>query len=182
MPGKSPVPRSFSRSAITARQRQAIMLLANGVTAKEAGRQLGGISENGVRKLWHRALRAQAREMRTVDAYERGLTTIMLKLEALLAPWLTKGIAGDKDGADISLRTIALIMRVAGYDSPATTRPQPGDGGEPADGPGMPLNAAQVADVLARLEGIGNRLSEAAPVIDGQLAIEQQPQPEEPTT
>lgn len=180
MPGKSPVPRSFSRSATTARQRQAIVLLANGVTAKDAGVELGGISENGVRKLWNRALRAQARDMRSADAYERGLTAIMLKLEALLSPWLIKGIGGDKDGADISLRTIALIMRVAGYDDPAATRPQPGDGGTPADSPGLPLNASQVAEVLARLEGIGNRLAEAAPVIEGQLALEEQPQTEEP--
>lgn len=174
MPGKSPVPRSFSRSATTARQRQAIDLLANGLTAKEAGRRLGGISENGVRKLWARALRAQAAEMRNSDAYERGLALILLRLETLLLPWLAKGIAGDKDGADVALRTLALIMRVCGYDSPATTRPQIGDGGDTAadTGPGQPLAPAQVAGVLERLEDIGNRLSDAAraQTIEGQLA------------
>lgn len=172
MPGKSPVPRSFSRSAVTARQRKAIDLLANGATAKEAGQRLGGISENGVRKLWARALRAQARDMRDSDAYERGLVVVMLKLEALLAPWLVKGIAGDKDGADIALRTLALIMKVCGYDNPAATRPQVGDGGDTPDaGHGRPLDPSQLASVLTRLEDIGTRLAAASsPVIEGELA------------
>lgn len=185
MPSNSPVPRSFGRSATTARQRKAIDLLANGLTAKQAGAQLGGITENGVRKLWARALRAQAAEMRTSDAYERGLARIMLHLEALLATWLAKGIAGDKDGAEIALRTLALIMRVCGYDSPATTRPQVGDGGDPATdtGPGRPLDAGLVNAVLDRLETIGNRLTDdsAAPVIEGQLATPE-PQPEQEPT
>lgn len=180
MPNNSPVPRSFSRSATTARQREAITLLANGVTAKEAGRKLGGITENGVRKLWARALRAQAREMRSADAYERGLAQLMLRLEALLATWLAKGIAGDKDGADISLRTLALIMRVCGYDDQRTTRPQIGDGGDTAEpGHAQPLPAAQLAGVLERLEDIGNRLATSEqPVIEGQLAPDP-PQPEQ---
>jgi hypothetical protein len=180
MPSKSPVPRSFSRSATTARQREAIKLLANGVTAKEAGRQLGGITENGVRKLWARALRQQAKEMRTADAYERGLAMVMLRLEALLATWLAKGIAGDKDGADIALRTLALIMRVCGYDDQRSTRPQVGDGGDPAtDGPGQPLPAAQLAGVLSRLEDIGNRLAtNGQPVIEGEITEHSQPEQE----
>lgn len=182
MPGRSPVPRSFSKSATTARQRAAIDHLANGLTAKETGQRLGGISENGVRKLWARALRAQAASMRESDAYERGLALILLRLETLLLPWLAKGIAGDKDGADIALRTLALIMRVCGYDDPKTTRPQVGDGGDTtAAGPGQPLAPSQVAGVLERLEDIGARLAEAAPqaAIEGHV-VEEQPQPEEP--
>lgn len=183
MPSKSPVPRSFGKAATTARQRQAIQYLANGLTAKEAGQRLGGISENGVWKLWNRALRAQAKDMRSLDAYEIGLARVLIRLEALLAPWLIKGIAGDKDGADISLRTLALIMRVCGYDNPASTRPQVGDGGgEPAvdTGAGRPLDASTVAGVLDRLEDISKRLNSAAggEVIDGQLATEQ-PLPEQ---
>lgn len=182
MPGKSPVPRSFGRAATTARQREAIRYLANGLTAKETGQKLGGISENGVWKLWNRALRAQARDMRDADAYERGLALVMLRLEALLGPWLTRGIAGDKDGADIALRTLSLIMRVCGYDDPASTRPQVGDGGaanalETASG--RPLDPTAVAGVLDRLEDIAKRINPAAAeVIEGQLATEE-PLPEQ---
>ena len=182
MAHNSPVPRSFSKSAMTARQRKAIDLLANGVTAVEAGRQLGGVSENGVRKLWNRALAAQAREMRSADAYERGLAALMIRLEAMLLKWLPRAHQLDKDAADICLRTFALMMRISGYDAPNSTRPHAADD-EPDDNQlataGKVLPPEQIAGVLDRLETIARKINEAQSgnVIEGETVEPVHPEP-----
>lgn len=168
----SPVPRSFGRKATTARQRKAIDLLANGLTAEQAAQELGGITVNGVRKLWNRALAAQAADLRDADAYERGLTVVMLRLEKMLAAWMPKALALDKDAADIALRTIGLVMKVCGYDTQGS-RPQRDDGDGPGDNAGEVLPESAIKAILDRLEVTAGKLN--APetiVIAGEIVDE----------
>lgn len=154
----SPVPRSFGRKATTARQRKAIDLLANGLTAEQAAQELGGITVNGVRKLWNRALAAQAADLRDADAYERGLTVVMLRLEKMLAAWMPKALALDKDAADIALRTIGLVMKVCGYDTQGS-RPQRDDGDVTSDSAGEVLPESAIKAILDRLEVTAGKLN-----------------------
>lgn len=176
----SPVPRSFSKSATTARQRRAIELLANGYTAAQAGAELGGITENGVRKLWARALRAQAAELRESDAYERGLAITLLRLETMLTRWLPRANQLDKDAADIALRILGLIIRVCGYDEKGPARgPRAIEAPESDAIAGVVLPADAIEGVLGRLEAIAgkhNAPEDISPVIAGEL-VGDTPQP-----
>lgn len=167
MPGKSPLPRSFPPTAVTARQREVIRLRALGTPVPEIARRLGGVTESAVWKLLKRALAAQAAELRTTEAFEAALALHVARYEMLLSPWMPKAIALDKDAADVVLKILSQIADVSGFKS---IKLVPDTG--PADRVSAP--AAMIASVLDRLEQLHERHNAPPATIDGETVEEEQ--------
>lgn len=132
MPGKSPLPRSFSHSQTTARQRKVIDLLANGVKPKDIAAEMGGITENGVRKLMARALAAQAQFLLSDGAFATAAAIYLTRHDALLAAWFPHAIGGfvngeqvplSKDAADIVMKLMNMYADVYGLKAPVKVQP-----------------------------------------------------------
>jgi hypothetical protein len=158
------LPRSWSPSQTTARQREIIRLMALGVTMPEIARQLGNITESAARKLGRRALIAQADDLRAAGSYEAGLALYLTRYEMLLSVWLPKAVAGDEKAADLCGKYLVQVGRVSGYEA----LPREDTGGDD-DGP---AGADMVAAVLDRLEQLHERLNPAPTTIDGEVIDE----------
>lgn len=157
------LPRSWSPSQTTARQREIIRLMALGVSMPNIARQLGNITESAARKLGRRALIAQAAELRATGSFEEALALYLLRVEMLIAVWLPKALAGDEKGADLTHKYLSMVADVQGFK----TMPRDfgaGDGDQPAP-------ADLVAGVLDRLEQLSQRLN---PVIEGHVVDDEQ--------
>jgi hypothetical protein len=166
------LPRSWSPSQTTARQREIIRLMALGVTMPDIAKQLGNITESAARKLGRRALIAQADDLRAAGSWEAGLALYLTRYEMLLAVWLPKALAGDEKAADLAGKYLVQVGRVSGFES-VPREYGPGDDSEPA-------GADMVAAVLDRLEQLHERLK--PPTIDGEV-VEQEEEgtPDAPT-
>ena len=160
----SNLPRSWSPSQTTARQREIIRLMALGVPMHKIAAELGNITESAARKLGRRALIAQAEDLRSAGAYEAGLALYLTQYQMLLAVWLPKALAGDEKAADLCSKYLVQIGRVSGYEA---IQRDPGDGDD--DGP---AGADMVAQVLDRLEQLHERLKPPT-TIDGEVINEE---------
>jgi DNA-binding CsgD family transcriptional regulator len=161
MPGKSPLPRSFSPSATTARQRRVIELLANGKKAREIAHELGGITENGARKLMARALAAQARRLLSEEAFEQAAATYLGWHERLFEAWMPYAVGyvdgqtmkPDKDGADVVLKLMKQYADVYGLNAPIRVQPVA------ADDPGAVRPEADIVTaVMTHLDELSERM------------------------
>jgi hypothetical protein len=158
------LPRSWSPSQTTARQREIIRLMALGRTMPEIAKELGNITESAARKLGRRALIAQAEDLRAAGSWEASLALYLVRYEMLLAVWLPKALAGDEKAADLAGKYLVQVGRVSGFE--AIPR-EPGSGDD--DGP---AGADMVAAVLDRLEQLHERLK--PPTIEGEVLNEEQ--------
>lgn len=158
------LPRSWSPSQTTARQREIIRLMAIGVPMPKIAEQLGNITESAARKLGRRALIAQAEDLRAAGAWEAGLALYLTRYEMLLSVWLPKALAGDEKAADLCGKYLVQVGRVSGYEA----IPREGGSGDD-DGPATP---DMVAAVLDRLEQLSERLNPAT--IDGEVIDEEE--------
>lgn len=159
------LPRSFSPSATTARQREIIRLMALGVKMPEIARQLGNITESAARKLGRRALVAQAAELRSMAGFEVALALHMVRYEMLLSVWMPKAVAGDDKAADLVGKWLGQIADINGFKQVLK--------GAPGDGDDAPAPADLVAGVLDRLEQLHERLRPSN-VIDGDVVDEEE--------
>ena len=154
MAGKSPLPRSFSPSATTARQRKVIELLSLGKKVREIADEMGGITEDGVRKLMRRALTAQAADLRSADAFDRAAATYLIRHDALMESWfpLAIGRTPNKDAADVVLKLMNLFADVYGLKAAIKVEPvSAGEGGHAR------VEAEVVEVVLGRLQELSER-------------------------
>jgi hypothetical protein len=163
MSGKSPVPRSFSHAQATARQRRVIELLAAGTKARDIAKTMGGITENGARKLMARALKAQAAVLLSDGAFEAAAAVYLERHDMLLEAWLPHALGvnpdapnergkPDKDAADVVLRLMKLFADVYGLNAPIRVQPV-----DPDSGPGRP-GVDLVTAVMAHLDELSERM------------------------
>lgn len=180
----SPVPRAFSHSQTTARQRKVIDLLANGVKPVEIAKQLGGITENGVRKLIARALKAQAADLLSTGAFERAAGLYLLWNERLMAGWMPyalprvhngETVPPDKDAADVVIKLMKQFADVYGLNAPIKVQPV-----DPATANAPRPEGEVVAAVMAHLDELSERMGliaggNSAPVVvlEGETVSEQ---------
>lgn len=175
MPHTSPVPRSFSPTATTARQRLAIELFASGLKVPEIGRQLGGISDSGVRKLIRRALDRQAAALRADGAHERAAAQFWQWHQQLMTAWMPRALALDDKAADFVAKLLALYVDVKGLRHRGVEAGSAAKGALPAgaesdldSGGGRP-GVDQVAEALRLLALVAERQLPPADVIDGDV-------------
>lgn len=160
----SDLPRSWSPSQTTARQREIIRLMALGVTMPEIARRLGNITESAARKLGRRALIAQAADLRAAGSFDEALALYLIRVEMMLSTWLPKAFAGDEKAAEISHRYLSMVADVQGFKA------MPRDSG--AGDADQPAPADLVAGALDRLEQLAQRLNPG--VIDGQVVDDEE--------
>lgn len=158
MSASNGLPRSWSPSQTTARQREIIRLMALGVPMPKIAQQLGNITESAARKLGRRALIAQANDLRAAGSFEQALALYLIRVEMMLSVWLPKGLAGDEKAAEIAHRYLSMVADVHGFK----TMPRDfGNGND--DGP---AGDDLVNAVLDRLEQLHQRLN---PTIEGEV-------------
>lgn len=157
MSGKSPLPRSFSPSATTARQRRVIELLSLGKKVREIAAEMGGITEDGVRKLMRRALTAQAADLRSADAFDRAAAIYLIRHDALMEAWYPAALARDKDAFDAVYKLMNLFAEINGLKAPIKIEPV-GAG----EGAHARVGAEVVEVVLGRLQELSERQRPAA--------------------
>lgn len=164
MAGVSPLPRSFSPSATTARQRHCIELMSLGRTAAQIAAEMGGITENGARKLMKRALMGQAAELLSADAFARAAALYLLHHDAMMQAWFPRAVGThpDKDAADVALKLMNLFADVYGLK---TINIQPLAPVEEGSGR---VGADVVQVVLARLQELSDR--QQPPAIEATVA------------
>lgn len=157
----SELPRSWSPSAVTARQREVLRLLCLGVKYPEIAKQLGNITESAARKLGRRALVAQARELRSMEGFETSLALHMLRYDMLFATWFPKAVAGDEKAAQLVGTWMGQIADINGFKQILKSDQLGGDD--------SPAGADLVAGVLDRLEQLHARHFGGGEVIDGEF-------------
>lgn len=156
----SELPRSWSPSQTTARQREIIRLMALGVSFPRIAEELGNITESAARKLGRRALISQAADLRSAESFAAALALHMTRYELLLSVWFPKAMAGDDKAADLVGKYMSQIGDIQGFK----TMPREfgnGDGDEPA-------SADLVKMALDRLEQLHERL-QGPSTIDGEV-------------
>jgi len=156
------LPRTWSPSQTTARQREIIRLMALGVPMPRIAEQLGNITESAARKLGRRALIAQAADLRATGSFEAALSLYMIRIEMLLSVWLPRALGGDEKAADLCGKYLSQVADVHGFKT------MPRDFGQGGDD--SPADADLVAQVLDRLEQLHVRLT---PTIDGEVIDEE---------
>lgn len=161
----SDLPRTWSPSQTTARQREIIRLMALGVPMPEIAKKLGNITESAARKLGRRALISQAADLRATGSFEAALALYMIRIEMLLSVWLPKALAGDEKAADLASKYLSQVADVNGFKTMPRDFGQNGDDG--------PAGDDLVAAVLDRLEQLSQRLNPAA-TIDGEVIDEEE--------
>lgn len=175
MPHTSPVPRSFSPTAVTARQRLAIELFAAGLKVPEIGRRLGGISDSGVRKLIRRALDRQAAALRADGAHERAAAQFWQWHGQLMTAWMPRALALDDKAADFVAKLLALyvdvkgLRRQAGEAGSAAKGAIAGGGSGESDHDGGRPAVDQVEVALRLLAVVAERQLPPTDVIDGDV-------------
>lgn len=167
MSGPSNLPRSWSPSAATARQRKVIELLAMGKQVPQIARELA-ITDNAVWKLMRRALANQAKDLQTPEGFDRAKALYLLHHDAMMATWFPRAVGThpDEKAADIVMKLMSLYADVSGLKAPVKIEPV-GDGVELA-------RPEVVALVLDRLDELAAR-STPPKEIEGEVVDTQSP-------
>lgn len=154
---------SKSRRAVTARQRRVIELAALGTPIAEIAKQMGSVRVDTIQDLLDRALANQAEELRSEGAWERAYALHIARLDALMAAWMPKALAGDDKAADKVDKWLTHLERVGGLAAPQRLE------AAVVVEDGADTRANVIAAVLARLDDVKIRQQ----IIDGDVIADE---------